>query len=445
MLESVSAKHGALVKPIYSMTDPIHFTDQSWVHKIDIQRTDPEVRHTSTVVDNSLRRFHRSIFYLKIYKTGSSTMSTILGRMVLKYSLKQVPVQRNMFPSRDPLSLVMRPPGNATSLGPYEVFNDHTLYTKDIDTIMATNTTFIASIRFPLTQLRALFEEFRIAEQVKITSPNPVLNFLENIDQYGSQLILTRNVHALYFGLQSSSFENETEIQNLISNVKRKYSSIVVMEYFLESLVLLRRRMCWPMEDIVHLVQRENKRSSLKNLAIPWRARQAHRNYSYADYVIYNALTKETLQEMMSQEYFWEEVHTLNRITSELAAFCQPFLEQIKANTRNIHDIEKRNDTITFDPYPWGEPFTIFSVDCAIMKLYTTVFRNIIKVRQVPELCTSTSVKRHWLKGSICGDIRWENDVLVIHEKYCKKMHPRFKVPMAVLAERSAYMWLHMV
>ena len=204
MLESVSAKHGALVKPIYSMTDPIHFADQSWVHKIDIEKTDPEVRHTSTVVDNSLCKFHRSIFYLKIYKTGSSTMSTILGRMVLKYSLKQVPVQRNMFPSRDPLSLVMRPPGNATSLGPYEVFNDHTLYTKDIDTIMATNTTFIASIRFPLTQLRALFEEFRIAEQLKITSPNPVLNFLENIDQYGSQLILTRNIHALYFGLQSS-------------------------------------------------------------------------------------------------------------------------------------------------------------------------------------------------------------------------------------------------
>ena len=48
------------------------------------------------------------------------------------------------------------------------------------------------------------------------------------------------------------------------------------MEYFLESLVLLRRRMCWPMEDIVHLVQRENKRSSLKNLAIPWRARRHH-------------------------------------------------------------------------------------------------------------------------------------------------------------------------
>ena len=413
------------------------------VHNISAEDMNSNVQNTTKAVTKEPScPFHRNIFHLKIHQTGSSTLNNILERMVLKYGLKQVPVLSDPFPSRDPLSLVMRPPGNATSLGPYEVFNDHTLYTEDIDTIMADNTTFIASIRFPLTQLRALFEEFRISEQLNITSPDPVLTFLENLPQYGSQLVTTRNIHALYFGLHSESFDNQTELDNLISFIEEKYSSIVVMEYFLESLVLLRRRMCWSVSDIVHLIQRDNSHSTLKDAVIPWHVRHAHHNYSHADYSIYDALTKKMFQEIPSQKYFWDEVDTLKRITGNLAAFCQPFLEQLKDNTSSIYDIENGNATITFNPYPWGEPFTIFSVDCAIMKLDTTVFRNNVKVRQMPELCTSPSIQRKLRTESLQFDIHWENETLVIHEKYCQEMHPRFKIPMAVLADESTYMWL---
>ena len=213
------------------------------------------------------------------------------------------------------------------------------------------------------------------------------------------------------------------------------------MEYFVESLVLLRRRMCWPISDMVHLVQRENKISKLKNTTLPWQALQAHHNYSYADYVIYNFLTKKMLQEMASQNYFWEEVDTLKRMIKTLAAICQPFLEQLKVNPRRIYEIEKRNDSITFNPEPWGDPFTIFSVDCAVMKVDTVVLRNNVKVRQVPALCTSPSMKRNRRKSTLYFDIRWDGDKVTIHKSYCQDMHPRFKIPMAVLADKTAYMW----
>ena len=390
---------------------------------------------------NSTCHFQRHIFYLKIHKTGSSTMNTLLGRMILKYDLKQVPVLNYAFPQRGPIELALNHSKNATSLGPYDVLSDHTFYSAHIENIMPPDTKYIASIRFPLTHLRAMFDEFGIARTLGITTPDPIKTFLENIPQYGSRSILTRNVHALYFGLQVSQFDDQIALEKLIQFIGQKYSSIIVMEYFVESLVLLRRRMCWPISDMVYLVQRESKFSKTKNAIIPRQARQAHHNNSYADYVIYNFLTKTMLQEMALQNYFWEEVDTLKRIIKTLAAFCQPFLEQLKLNPRSIYEIEKRNDSITFNPEPWGDPFTIFSVDCAVMKVDTVVFRNIVKVRQMPELCTSPSIKRKWQTGTLYINIRSLAGTVIIHKSYCQDMHPRFKIPMAVLADKTAYMW----
>ena len=398
---------------------------------------------TSPVVGvNSACQFQRHIFYLKIHKTGSSTMNTLLGRMILKYDLKQVPVRNYGFPGTGPVALALNPPQNATPLGPYDVLSDHTFYSAHIENMMPPDTKYIASIRFPLRHLRAMFDEFRIGRILGITTPDPITTFLENIPKYGSRSILTRNVHALYFGLQVAQFDDQIAIQNLISFIDERYSSIIVMEYFVESLVLLRRRMCWPISDMVYLIQRENKFTKTKNAMIPWQARQAHHNNSYADYAIYNFLTNKMLREMELQNYFWEEVDTLKRITKTLAGFCQPFLDQLKVNTRSIYEIEKRNDSITFNPEPWGDPFTIFSVDCAIMKMDTVVFRNNVKVRQMPELCTSPSIKRQWQTGSLYINIQWDGGAVTLHKSYCQDMHPRFKIPMAVLADKTAYMWL---
>ena len=144
---------------------------------------------------------------------------------------------------------------------------------------------------------------------------------------------------------------------------------------------------------------------------------------------------------MELQNYFWEEVDTLKRITKSLAAFCQPFLEQLKVNPSSVYEIEKRNDSITFNPEPWSDPFTIFSVDCAVMKVDTVVLRNIVKVRQMPKLCTSPSIKRKWQMGTLYINIRSLAGTVIIHKSYCQDMHPRFKIPMAVQADKSAYMW----
>ena len=216
------------------------------------------------------------------------------------------------------------------------------------------------------------------------------------------------------------------QLGNKYFSLSLSLSLSIVMEYFVESLVLLRRRMCWPISDMVYLVQRESKFSKTKNAIIPRQARQAHQYNSYADYVIYNFLTKKMLQEMALQNYFLEEVDTLKRIIKTLAALCQPFLEKLKLNPWSIHEIEKRNDSITFNPEPWGDPFTIFSVDCAVMKVDTVVFRSIVKVRQMPKLCISPSIKRKWQTGTLYINIRSLAGTVIIHKSYCQDMHPRF-------------------
>ena len=184
-------------------------------------------------------------------------MKTLLGRMILKYDLKQVPVVNYAFPQRGPIELALNHCKNATSMGPYDVLSDHTFYSPHIENMMPPDTKYIASIRFPLTHLRAMFDEFGIARTLGITTPDPVKTFLENIPKYGAVSMLTWNVQSLYFGLQVAQFDDQIALENLISFIGQKYSSIIIMEYFVESLVLLRRRMCWPISDMVYLVQRE--------------------------------------------------------------------------------------------------------------------------------------------------------------------------------------------
>ena len=84
------------------------------------------------------------------------------------------------------------------------------------------------------------------------------------------------------------------------------------------------------------------------------------------------------------------------------------------------------------------------SLECAVMRMDTIVMRNVIKIRQIPEIC-SDSIEKDWINDTLSFDVDWTNDgtdIVRLNAKYCGVPHPAVQVPMEVLADKTSYMWL---
>lgn len=69
--------------------------------------------------------------------------------------------------------------------------------------------------------------------------------FLTNFDQ-----ILTHNSMSFDLGLEMAA--SQTEIEGLVDELQNKFAMTLITEYMDESLVLMKRRLCWELEDVVY-------------------------------------------------------------------------------------------------------------------------------------------------------------------------------------------------
>ena len=54
-------------------------------------------------------------------------------------------------------------------------------------------------------------------------------------------------------GLEHSSYSNEEKIQEFIDKLKKQLDLVLINEFIDESLVLLKRLLCWSLDDIIYL------------------------------------------------------------------------------------------------------------------------------------------------------------------------------------------------
>ena len=92
----------------------------------------------------------------------------------------------------------------------------------------------------------------------KGANKTPLENFLQNATYFFDQMklkpvfTLLKNPALFDLGLDTKYHENLTVVENYIRFVKQEFDLVMLMEYFDESLVLLKRRFCWKMEDVLY-------------------------------------------------------------------------------------------------------------------------------------------------------------------------------------------------
>ena len=250
-----------------------------------------------------------NILFLKTHKTGSSTVTNILNRYGdsrdLMFALPSVRVTYSFFwPRLFQLRFALafgRAPNILCNHARYNKVPMNWLFPKE-------TTRYITLLREPTQHFESVFNFFRLEKRFLglRNVKSPLQTFLQNATFYLKQaknltglLTLIKNPALFELGLDTKYHSNLTVVQNYIRFLQQEFDLVMLMEYFDESLVLLKRRFCWKTEDILYFKLNERMDKHKQNL--PVKVKEDIRIWNSGDVLLYDVFNR-TLWKMIKEE-----------------------------------------------------------------------------------------------------------------------------------------------
>ena len=250
-----------------------------------------------------------NVLFLKTHKTGSSTVTNLLNRYGdtrdLMFALPIVRVTYSFFWPRSFQLRFTQAFGRAPN-----ILCNHARYNKvPMNWLFPKETTrYITLLREPTQHFESIFNFFQLGKRFLGLRNNasPLQTFLRNATFYLQQvknitglLTLIKNPALFELGLDTKYHENLNVVQNYIDFLQQEFDVVMLMEYFDESLVLLKRRFCWRMEDILYF--KLNERMDKHKQNIPSTVKEQIRKWNSGDVLLYDVFNR-TLWRMIKEE-----------------------------------------------------------------------------------------------------------------------------------------------
>ena len=154
------------------------------------------------------------------------------------------------------------------------------------------------------------------------------------------------------------------------------------------------------------------------------------------DAILYKTFN-ETLWKNVAQygQDFWAELKFYKKQNERIFDFCSPFLKT-KKEYCDILDLRKYME---IPESPWGNPFKVDVVWCMMGKISTMILRNIIRVREYPELCDNIVQLTNY---RLFKKSKTRSEVM-LHPDHCSpdltSEGSTFRIPVAVLKTRLCF------
>ncbi|KAM9329131.1 galactosylceramide sulfotransferase [Gastrophryne carolinensis] len=217
-----------------------------------------------------------NLMFLKTHKTGSSTILNILFRYGEKHHLHLAfPRGRNDFeyPSFFQRWLVEGyHPGMC-----FNIICNHMRYRhSEVSLLMPPDTIYVTVLRNPALLFESSFQYF--ARVVPMTwalpgsgSEQKMDAFLQNPESYydpsGFNAHYLHNLLTFDLGYDNEMDVGDSRIHELMEELDGQFNLVMLLEYFDESLLLLRELMCWDMDDILYFKLNARKDSGGSRLS----------------------------------------------------------------------------------------------------------------------------------------------------------------------------------
>ncbi|XP_035663171.1 galactose-3-O-sulfotransferase 2-like [Branchiostoma floridae] len=307
--------------------------------------------------------------FIKTHKTGSTTTINIFQRYAIYNKLKVL-----MPVGQGPLSWPFPPKENEYVHTPdekYDALMHHFVYNKTwLLTKFPSETKYISIIRHPFGHLKSQMNYFTLAKVLKIKGHgNAVKVFLHDPWQHRNRSETffphvnitwdgTRNPMTFDMGWPAERADEEEEAREYISQLDAEFTLVMILEHLDESVVLLRRLMCWGLRDILLYSKVKNSRPyPYKNYVATPEELENHRNWSAVDYMLYNTFNNSLWRKINAQgQDFYDELNYYRRMKHRVSDHCARIGRK------------RKGQPMVISPSKWNAQFEVDTTYCRYIK-----------------------------------------------------------------------------
>ncbi|XP_070576254.1 galactose-3-O-sulfotransferase 3-like [Ptychodera flava] len=280
--------------------------------------------------------------FVKTEKTGGSTLASLLFRYGLKNNLVAALHPDGWFAikynkSSESYAVVHY---NCTDFPGYDFIANHIIYKRVAMENIIENATYITILRSPYNHIRSRFFFYKRYKPFRnlTTDSESFSAYLKskkhNFDVHGS---VSWDLNSLSDRLGILQSERAL-LMDSIKKIDQEFDLVMLTEYFDESLILLRKLMCWDFEDILYYSQKVHK-TALPTVTIAMK--NIIDKLSTVDIQLYNHFNTT----------FWKRVRNYEGdFEADLTKF-----RKLKRNVTDKCELERKSDfcnLFIMDDYP---------------------------------------------------------------------------------------------
>jgi len=212
---------------------------------------------------------------------------------------------------------------------------NHARYNGDVmDNIMTPGSVYVTILRKPATQLETTFHSLRFGDLLEIDGVDDRLGtfimnpkvYIQNIirrKKFKDSLNLIKNGMFFDLGLSTTEYHKHDIIRATIREIYEKFGIVLIYEYLDESLVLMRRRLCLQLDDVLYLKFHHTSQNIDNREKFSPELEEKIRTWNSADTELYNFFN-ETLWKEISYEgdSFWIELAEFRNKLMETERDC---------------------------------------------------------------------------------------------------------------------------
>ncbi|XP_064614955.1 galactosylceramide sulfotransferase-like isoform X2 [Liolophura sinensis] len=303
--------------------------------------------------------------FLKVPKAGSSTIQNILFRFgTLRWLTFVLPKYANYIGrSRVINDAAILPPPQGKK---YEILCNHVMYDhSEFARILPSDAVFIGIVREPLPQLESYLYYYHFHD---VPTDDKLTEYLDDPYTYALGKNIRPNPQTYYYGLDDRDRTNPTAIKEFISKIQREFDFIIVLERLDESLLLLKRKLCWKLTDILYIRKNTNRSNPRRARSHPQRTK--HKAVALAEYRFYEHFQNELIREIVQQGVdFQNELDFYKNILRSVKSFC-------------LDNRRQWQDQFYIPSSKWNPETNVSAVVCHVMLLPELQLLDLVGKRQ---------------------------------------------------------------
>ena len=298
-----------------------------------------------------------NIVFIKTHKTGSTTMASLFERFGYRNNLTfALPKYGHVFHNSNKFlqTYVIPIPKVLSKFYPrFNILANHAVYNRPELDKTVPNATYVTILRDPVTQLESAFGYFEMYKGLNLHDNNSFKIFMNNISHYYynttfkyNQKLRSKNGQLFDLGLDIKKVNDTDFIRRKIETLDEEFDLVLITEYFDESLILMKKLLCWSFDDILYISA--GVRSKSHRYSISDDLQRKIRQWNAGDMLLYNHFNKTLWRKI--EEYgptFKTDLNKFRRLEKEAFDKC--------VDSSKINSKDKREDKFVINANDSGK------------------------------------------------------------------------------------------